>query len=93
MPLGWMAWTAPTAALWLAFFAVLAAMTVLAALRPETPRIGALGLPTTRGDRLFLSLVAAAFIHLGWIALAGTDALWGAALLSLAVAAAAFRWV
>ena len=37
----------------------------------EVDRIGMLGLPTTRGDRLFLTLLGAAFIHLGWLALAG----------------------
>ena len=48
-------------------------MTVLAARRPEVDRIGILGLPTTRGDRLFLTLLGAAFIHLLWVGFAGTD--------------------
>jgi predicted small integral membrane protein len=48
---------------------------------------------TTRGDRLFLSLLGAAFIHLGWLALAGEAApLWGASILSVLFAAALFRW-
>ncbi|HBY28208.1 MAG TPA: hypothetical protein DEH75_16970, partial [Bradyrhizobium sp.] len=36
-------------------------------------RVGVLRIPTTRGDRLFVSLVLAAVIHLLWIALVGTD--------------------
>jgi predicted small integral membrane protein len=92
MALDWMAWTWQTAVLFVAFFATLAVMTVLAARRPEVDRIGILGLPTTRGDRLFLTLLGAAFIHLGWLALAGEAPLWGASILSLIYGAAMFRW-
>ena len=92
MTLSWMAWTWQTALVFVGLGLVLAVMTTLAALRPETERIGILGLPTTRGDRLFLSLVGSAFIHLGWLGLAGDAPLWGASLLSLAYAAALFRW-
>jgi predicted small integral membrane protein len=56
------------------------------------PRHGILGLDTTRGDRLFISLLGSAFIHLGWLAL--TDAsLWGATIVSVVYALAVFRWV
>lgn len=93
MPLDWMAWTGPTAIFWAAIFATLALATIIAALRPETPRVGVLGLATTRGDRLFLSLLAAAFLHLGWIGLVGdAGPLWGASILALLFAAALFRW-
>ena len=40
---------------------------------PKPERVGVLRIPTTRGDRLFVSLVLAAVIHLLWIALVGTD--------------------
>ena len=92
MTLSWMAWTWQTALFFALLFCVLAAMTTLAALRPERDRIGMLGLPTTRGDRLFLTLLGAAFIHLGWLALAGEAPLWGASILSLIYGAAMFRW-
>ena len=55
------------------------------------PRRGILAITTTRGDRLFISLLAAAYIHLLWLALFGTP-LWGAAALSLVLAAIVFRW-
>lgn len=89
----WMAWTWQTALFFAGIAALLATMTLLAALRPETERFGVLRIPTTRGDRLFLSLVGSAFIHLAWLGLAGPDHMWGAAVLSLAYAGAVFRWV
>ena len=92
MALGWMAWTWPTALFFGALLCVLAVMTTLAALRPERDRIGMLGLPTTRGDRLFLTLLGAAFIHLGWLALAGDAPLWGASIVSVIYGAILFRW-
>ena len=66
-----------------------------------------LGMPTTRGDRLFISLIAAAIIHLVWIGVAGAEtlatlpiaggfeisSLWLASGISLVVAAAVFRTV
>lgn len=92
MGLSWMAWTWQTALFFALLLAALLAMTALAVLRPETERVGVLGLPTTRGDRLFLTLLCAAFIHLGWLALAGEAPLWGASVLSLIWGAALFRW-
>jgi predicted small integral membrane protein len=89
----WMAWTWQTALFWAGIVTLLATMTVLAAFRPELERYGVLRIPTTRGDRLFLSLLGSAFIHLAWLGLAGPDLLWGATALSLVYAAAVFRWV
>ena len=37
-----------------------------------SPRRGMLGLDTTRGDRLFISLLSSAFIHLAWLGIFGT---------------------
>jgi predicted small integral membrane protein len=56
------------------------------------PRRGVLGIETTRGDRLFISLLGSAFIHLAWLGLVGPD-LWWALGLSLIYAVAVFRWV
>ena len=74
---------------------------------PEAERVGVLRIPTTRGDRLFVSLVLAAVIHLLWIAFVGTEAiatlpigegveissLWLATLISLGAAVVIFRTV
>ncbi|MEI4499953.1 DUF2160 domain-containing protein, partial [Klebsiella pneumoniae] len=67
--IAWMAWTLPTAMFFAALASTLAVMTWLAAVRPEAERVGVLRIPTTRGDRLFISLIAAAVIHLVWIGL------------------------
>jgi predicted small integral membrane protein len=56
------------------------------------PRRGILGLDTTRGDRLFISLLGTAFIFLGWLGLMGTP-LWGGLAISLAWSAFVFRKV
>ncbi|CCD87160.1 conserved membrane protein of unknown function [Bradyrhizobium sp. ORS 285] len=106
--LAWMAWTPPTAIFFAALACTLVIMTLLAARYPEVERVGVLRIPTTRGDRLFISLILAAVIHLAWIALVGTDtiatlpvgeegyeisSLWLATVVSLASAVAIFRIV
>lgn len=90
--LAWMAWTPQTGLFFAGLFGLLGLMTVLAIWRPELERVGVLGIPTTRGDRLFLSLLGSAFIHLVWLGLAAAD-LWWASGLSLLYAAAVFRFV
>ncbi len=88
----WMAWTWPTALFFASLAALLCIMSLLAVFRPETERVGVLGIPTTRGDRLFLSLLGAAFIHLAWLGLVGPE-LWWASGLSLVYAVGVFRAV
>ncbi len=73
--LAWMAWTRETA-IFFAFIVVsLVILTLLAVYRPETPRKGILGFPTTRGDRFFVSLLGAAYIFILWMRFDG-GALW-----------------
>ncbi len=91
--MSWMAWTWQTAAFFAFIAFLLVAMSVWEWLSPGgAPRRGVLAFSTTRGDRLFISLLAAAYIHLIWLALMGPP-LWGATALSLAVAVSIFRWV
>ncbi len=71
--IAWMAWTAPTAIFFCLLAGTLGVMTWLAVRYPEAERVGILHIPTTRGDRLFISLFATAVIHLLWIAFAGTN--------------------
>ena len=73
--IAWMAWTLPTAIFFVLLASTLALMTWLGVAYPEAERVGVLRIPTTRGDRLFVSLVLAAVIHLLWIGFVGTDAL------------------
>jgi len=74
--IAWMAWTLPTAIFFVLLALTLAVMTWLAMAYPEAERVGILRIPTTRGDRLFISLIMAAVIHLAWIGLVGTDTIW-----------------
>jgi predicted small integral membrane protein len=102
-----MAWTLPTAIFFVMLALTLATMTWLAVAYPEAERAGALRIPTTRGDRLFISLILTAVIHLLWIGLVGTNpiltlpigegveisSLWLATVISLLSAVVIFRTV
>ena len=89
--LAWMAWT-PQTAIFFAFIALsLVILTLLAIYRPETPRKGILGFPTTRGDRFFVSLLGSAFICILWLRLGGGE-LWYALAICIPFAVAMFRF-
>ena len=89
--LAWMAWTWQTVLFFAAIAAALATLIVLGVLRPETPHRGILRFATTRGDRFFVSLLAAAFIFLGFIRFGGENFLYPAAA-ALLVAIVMFRF-
>lgn len=83
----WMAWTNATALFFVFVFSSIAFMGFLEWRKPGgAPRDGVLGLSTTRGDRLFITLLGSAYIFLAWLGLVGTPlyaplaiaGLWGA---------------
>jgi predicted small integral membrane protein len=87
-----MAWTWQTAAFFAFIVLLLVGMSIWEWLSPGgAPRRGILAFATTRGDRLFISLLGTAYLHLIWLALMGPP-LWGATVLSLVLAAGVFRW-
>jgi predicted small integral membrane protein len=89
---GWMAWTWQTALFFGVIATLLVLLTVLEIRRPGGhERRGILGLTTTRGDRLFISLLAAGYIHLLWLAFVGSP-LWAASAIALAFAFVTFRF-
>ena len=88
----WMAWTWQTATFFAVIAALLVVFTVLGVLRPERARVGVLRIPTTRGDRLFITLLGSAFINLAWLGLVGPELGWALAL-CLVYALAVFRLV
>ena len=93
MTLSWMAWTLPTALFFLTILALLIGMSVWEYFSPGgSPRVGLLRFETTRGDRLFISLLGAAFIHLAWLGLIGPN-LWWALGISVIYAVGVFRYV
>lgn len=72
--LSWMAWTWPTALLFIGIFSAIGLLILLEIRRPGGAlRKGVLGLETTRGDRLFISLLGTSYIFLAWLGF--TDAL------------------
>jgi predicted small integral membrane protein len=92
IPGGWMAWTFPTALFFLTILLLLALMAVWEYAVPGgSPRVGVLRFETTRGDRLFISLLGSAFIHLAWLGLVGPS-LWWALALSVVYALGVFRY-
>jgi predicted small integral membrane protein len=89
----WMAWTWPTAAFFVVIALLLIGMGVWEYFSPGgNPRVGILRFETTRGDRLFVSLLGAAFIHIAWLGLS-TLSLWWALGLAVVYAIGVFRFV
>jgi len=89
-----MAWTWQTGSFFAVIAVALVCMTLWEVAKPGgAPRNpGMLGINTTRGDRLFISLLSAAYIHLAWLALI-SGPLWGATLIALIWMLVVFRWV
>ena len=92
IPGGWMAWTFPVALFFWIIASLLVLFTILAIRFPETPRKGILRIETTRGDRLFITLLGSAFICLIWLFFFGAPVWWGL-MPCFVYAAAVFRWV
>lgn len=93
MDLSWMAWTWPTALFFVVIVCMLIGMAFWEYKSPGgDPRVGVLRIETTRGDRLFISLLGSAFIHIAWLGLSNLS-LWWALALSLIYAFCVFRYV
>lgn len=63
----WMVWTTPVAVFFTCVVLMLAGMTVWELRSPTTLRKGWLPIETTRGDRLFIGLVIAAYLNLAFV--------------------------
>ncbi|MBW8779351.1 MAG: DUF2160 domain-containing protein [Burkholderiales bacterium] len=72
----WMAWTVPVAVFFCCIALMLAGMTLWELKTPTTLRRGWLPIATTRGDRLFIGLMAAAWVNLGFVALSEKAMTW-----------------
>ena len=76
----WMAWTTPTAVFFSSIALALCVMTLIELRWPTTKRRGFLPLATTRGDRFFISLLSAAFIHLLFLGFMAGALVWASGL-------------
>jgi predicted small integral membrane protein len=87
----WMAWTLPTAVFFIVIVLMLAGMTAWEIVAPNMQRKGFLPMETTRGDRLFIGLLTAAYIHLAWLGLTEWS-IWGALIVALVALIVMMRW-
>jgi predicted small integral membrane protein len=97
----WMAWTTPVAVFFVCIGLMLAGMTVWEIKSPTLMRKGFLPMETTRGDRLFIGLLCAAYVNLAFLGLSGRLAallslpqdpsVWFSFVLSMAVLALVMR--
>ena len=72
----WMAWTLPVAVFFTCIVVMLAGMTVWELRSPTVLRKGLLPMATTRGDRLFIGLLTAAWINLAFVAFSERMVAW-----------------
>ena len=72
----WMVWTTPVAVFFTCIALMLVGMTVWEFKSPTVMRRGWLPIETTRGDRLFIGLLSAAYVNLAFIGLAGKFQEW-----------------
>ena len=69
--LDWMVWTTPVAVFFCCIALMLVGMTLWEIKSPTVMRKGFLPIATTRGDRLFIGLLTAAYINLAFVGSAG----------------------
>jgi predicted small integral membrane protein len=72
----WMAWTLPVAVFFTSIVLMLIGMTVWEIKSPTVVRKGFLPMETTRGDRLFIGLLSAAYVNLAFVAVSEKMITW-----------------
>jgi predicted small integral membrane protein len=87
----WMAWTLEVAVFFICVVLMLIGMTIWQVRSPSIERKGFLPISTTRGDRLFIGLLSAAYVNLAWAGLTDLTQ-WVAALLGFVVLLVMMRW-
>ena len=97
----WMAWTLPVAVFFCCIVLMLIGMTVWELKSPTVERRGFLPIATTRGDRLFIGLLGAAYVNLafvavsekmvGWFGLEQEPSIWISFVVSMALLALVMR--
>ena len=72
----WMAWTLPVAVFFTCIVLMLIGMTAWELKSPTIERKGFLPIATTRGDRLFIGLLSAAYVNLAFVAFSERMVTW-----------------
>jgi len=93
----WMVWTTPVAVFFSCIALALVGMTVWEIKSPTIKRRGFLPIATTRGDRLFIGLLSAAYVNLAfvglseklgqWLSLSDPPSVWISFIVSMGVLA------
>ena len=89
--LSWMAWTTPIAIFFISVLIMLIGMIIWQVKSPSLERKGFLPISTTRGDRLFIGLLCAAYVNLAWAGLTDVTQYIGA-VLGFALLIIVMRW-
>ena len=87
----WMAWTLEVAVFFISVVLMLVGMTIWQVRSPSIERKGFLPISTTRGDRLFIGLLSAAYVNLAWAGLTDLTQ-WVAAVVGFVVLLVMMRW-
>ena len=97
----WMAWTLPVAVFFCCIALMLIGMTAWEIRSPTVMRKGWLPIATTRGDRLFIGLLLAAYLNLafvavseklqGWLSLEQEPSIWFSFVASMLLLALVMR--
>ena len=97
----WMVWTTPVAVFFCCIALMLVCMTVWEIKSPTVMRKGFLPIATTRGDRLFIGLLVAAYVNLlfvatsekmvAWFSLSEEPSVWISFVASMALLALILR--
>ena len=87
----WMAWTIEIAVFFSCVVLMLIGMTLWQLRSPSVERKGFLPIPTTRGDRLFIGLLSAAYVNLAWAGVTDVTQ-WVAAVIGFIVLLVMMRW-
>ena len=74
--LDWMVWTLPVAVFFICILLMFAGMTLWELKSPTVLRRGLLPIATTRGDRLFIGLLAAAYVNLAFVGVSEKFGAW-----------------
>ena len=72
----WMVWTTPVAVFFTCIGLMLVGMTLWELKSPTVERKGFLPITTTRGDRLFIGLLTAAYVNLAFVAVSEKMITW-----------------
>lgn len=90
--MSWMLWVEPTAIFFSLVALMLICMTIWELVQPTVERKGLLlPMPTTRGDRLFIGLMASAYLNAAWLGWASVSQ-WWAVVISVLMVIAIMRW-